>query len=92
MNEVNWIGMIFLTIVLGVVLIVGAIQGGKLVLGAIELSVMKEQRFECAKWADWERVYPRWDHETQTGYYITEWQKAQCDAVGVALDAHILQN
>lgn len=45
---------------------------------------------ECEKWNDWALVMPKWDESTQTGYFITDWQKAQCDAYGIELRGHLV--
>ena len=40
--------------------------------------------YECRKWAH--------DAELYADYYITDWQKAQCDDMGVAIDAPVVRN
>lgn len=68
----------------------GLYQGGKALAAGIAYAEARRATAECEKWQDWERIYPEWDERRQVGYYITTWQKAQCDSVGVELTAHVL--
>lgn len=83
------VGLIILVVMIGA----GAyalVQGGKLLVAGFEYALDRSETAECLKWQDWEMVYPRWDEERRVGYYITQWQKDQCDAQGVELKAHVL--
>ena len=46
---------------------------------------------ECQKWDDWSRIYPKWNAEKEVGYYITEWQKKQCDEYGISINAPVIK-
>ena len=41
----------------------------------------KEERYECYKWQ-------RWSQELRV-FYLTPWQKAQCDHYGIKIDAPV---
>lgn len=62
---------------------------GGLIVDGVKYAEAKRATTECEKWQDWEKIYPEWDPASKTGYYITEWQKAQCDTYGIELDAHV---
>lgn len=83
-----------LCIIIGLVLIALAgaavFYAGKAAVAGISYAMERQAVGECEKWQDWERIYPEWDERTGTGYFITPWQKQQCDSVGVTLEAHVL--
>ena len=64
---------IFLTIVTSALVSIG-------VFGVYH-GINKTEFAECVKWQDQSQKYP--------GYYITEWQKQQCDHQGVDIDAPV---
>ena len=80
-------------IVFVVMIILGGyalIQGGKAFVAGIGYAEAQRATAECEKWNDWALVYPNWDERTQTGYFITRWQKAQCDTYGIELQGHLV--
>jgi hypothetical protein len=90
-SKSNWKGIIILVAILGILTMMILRTAGNLILDSFKYAQTKSEIGECEKWSDWEKVYPEWNAERQTGYYVTKWQKEQCDAVGVELDAHVLQ-
>lgn len=84
---------IFCGILFAVMIILGGyalVQGGKGLVAGISYANTQAAIGECEKWNDWARIYPEWDERTQTGYFITPWQKQKCDAVGVELEGHLV--
>lgn len=67
-----------------------AYYGAKAAYLGVEYAYMQNAIVECEKWQDWELVYPKWDERSETGYFITQWQKDQCEDVGITLDAHVV--
>ena len=51
------------------------------VIGATLYGLSKTERYECEKWAAEAKEYP--------AYYITSWQKAQCDYQNITVDAPV---
>ncbi len=87
---IEWIvcGIVFLVIIaLGAYALM---QGGRAAIAGIKYVEAKNAAIECAKWQDWEAVFPKWDERSETGYYITQWQKDQCDEAGIELRAHVI--
>ena len=79
-----------LTIIVGLGLGV-LYYGGKAVLLAIDLAMVRHEQWECSEWSDYAKVLKPWDPKTQTGYYLTKWQYDQCQAVGVPIDSvHVI--
>lgn len=87
-KEWAWAGVIL--VVLIVLAGYALYQGGKAIAAGISYAEARRATAECEKWNDWELVYPKWDERSQTGYYITPWQKAQCESVGIDLRGHVL--
>lgn len=86
----EWIvgGLIFLVMIgLGGYALV---EGVKALGAGISYAEARRATAECEKWNDWARIYPAWDERTQTGYFITPWQKSQCDTYGIALEGHLV--
>ncbi len=84
---------IFCGILFVVLILLGAyalVQGGKAIVAGVGYIEAKNAAMECAKWEDYERVFPPWDEESQTGYFILQWQKDQCESVGVELRGHVV--
>lgn len=78
-------GALILTFLIGGV--VGIVYyGGKAVIGAIDLALVRHEQWECGEWADYAKVFRPWDPKTQTGYYLTQWQYDQCKAVGMPIE------
>ena len=63
---------------------------GKLAVTGFQYAEARRATAECEKLADQATVFERWDPETGKGFYITAWQKDQCDAHGVAVNAEII--
>ena len=51
-------------------------------VGMMVYGFNKAERYECLKWQKEAKEYP--------GYYLTHWQKGQCDARGIEIDAPVL--
>ena len=89
----DWIINVLMAAILVVCAIAGTwavIQAGRIAVASIEYLVDSAAIEECEKWQDYERVFPEWDPESRTGYFITPWQEKQCDSVGVELRAHVI--
>jgi len=52
-------------------------------IGAGEYGVRAGETNECRQWAREAKEYP--------GYYITGWQKMQCEARGIKVDARVVE-
>lgn len=52
---------------------------------AILDAIDRYDRGECETWKDEARMYPPYDRNTESGYYILKWQKAQCDYHGIEI-------
>ena len=48
-----------------------------MVYGAINLAISNQEKYECLKWAYESKIYD--------GYYLTEWQKSQCNHYGIEI-------
>lgn len=48
-------------------------------------AIDRHDRGECETWKDEARMYPPYDRNTESGYYILKWQKAQCDYHGIEI-------
>jgi hypothetical protein len=91
-EDMGWQGArggILMILILAALLIAGGYFVGKTILNLLLLAEAKHSISECVTWQEWEHDYPQWDPHTQTGYFVTRWQKEQCDAVGVTLEAHV---
>jgi len=67
-------------------------QGGRIAIEVVEYTLDRGEYAECIKWQDYEMEFNPWDAARQSGYYITQWQKDQCDRAGVELNAHVINN
>lgn len=73
----------------GIAIAIGVVY---LVMGIFDLmqsGMIRNEQLECYKWEKESHQYPRYDPETDTGYYVLVWQKMQCDDVGVDLTAKV---
>ena len=52
-------------------------------VGALITGTVRSERAECIKWSNDAHLYP--------AYYITGWQKDQCDARGVGINAPVVR-
>lgn len=52
---------------------------------AIESSLKTEEARECLRWQKWSKEIRK------DLFYLTPWQKEQCDAVGIKIDAPIIK-
>jgi hypothetical protein len=63
------------------------------VIGAFVVFVIaidEQEIAECNKWASEAKEIKRYDPKTETGYFISPWQKEQCDSHGIQVDAYVL--
>ena len=63
----------------------------KTAINISELTLAIKTSRQCEKWNAYAIVLPKWNSETQKGYYISEWQKKQCDSIGTHIDAYVIQ-
>jgi len=86
----EWIfcGLLFIVMILlgGYALV----EGGKELVSGVQFAEARRATAECEKWNDWALIMPKWDEESQTGYFILPWQKEQCDSVGIDLRGHLV--
>ena len=52
-----------------------------LVVSMAEILIEKEERLECLQWKEWSKEIKR--------YYLTSWQKEQCDNRGININAPV---
>jgi hypothetical protein len=50
---------------------------------ATKIGVDRQEKSECLKWQDEATKYP--------DYYLTAWQKEQCDHWGIQIDTKVLE-
>jgi len=60
-------------------LCVGGIIAGIVIAKYVDHAITKHEQVECQRWQQQAIDY------AQVGYYITDWQKAQCEAVGYSI-------
>lgn len=80
-NEVMFIITLIFVIALALVLLFRVIYP-KLTL-ALESSARIEETRECIQWQKWSKEIRK------DLFYLTPWQKEQCDAVGIKIDAPV---
>lgn len=73
------IGGLAVTAIAGI--LIAGFYSAKLLAAGFEYAEARRATAECEKWEEWSRVFP--------DFYMTEWQKSQCDYHGVAIDAPI---
>lgn len=78
----SWIAGVVICWVIVAAIAYGAYLLGKMFVEGAKLAMIRQEAGECEKWADEAKVYP--------GYFLLQWQKDQCDARGVAIDAPVI--
>ena len=53
------------------------------ITSALESVMKKEETRECFQWE-------KWSKEAKEVFYLTSWQKEQCDAMGIKIDAPVI--
>jgi hypothetical protein len=54
-----------------------------LLTSILDSALKKEEKRECLQWQKWSR------ESRKDLFYLTPWQKEQCDAVGIKIDAPV---
>lgn len=56
----------------------------------IVISISEQEEAECRRWVNQSIELERYNPKTKTGYYILPWQKEQCDAHNIKVEAYVL--